>query len=305
MPTPRISRALGAAILAAALAGGCGGPAPGDPEAGSSGEAPVAGSPARILTLAPNLAEIAFALGLGDRVVGVSDYTSWPPEAVELPRLGGLFDPNLERMVALEPDLALVLPSQEEVARDLENVGIETLTLGIETVDDLETAVLAVGRRCGAEAAASELAARLRAELAPRPIPGAPTTVVVLDRAPGRTEGLLVAGPGTYFHELLGRLGAENVFADAPLRYPQVGMEEVLARAPEVVLEIRPGPLGEDARARLLADWRRFSDLPAVAHGNLRTVVGEWTMILGPRLPKLYQEMEAALRQGARGEAAP
>jgi iron complex transport system substrate-binding protein len=290
-------RGLEALVLAAALLAGCGEPsAPPEPERGT---------PGRILTLAPNLTEIAFALGLGDRVVGVSDYTSWPPEARELPRLGGLFDPNLERMVALEPDLALLLPSQASVARNLAQVGIETLTLEIETVDDLETALLAVGERCGAEAAAGELARTLRAQLAPRPIPGAPATVVVLDRAPGRTEGLLVAGPGTYFHELLGRLGAANAFADAPLRYPQVGMEEVLARAPEVVLEVRPGPLPEEARGRLLADWRRFPDLPAVAHGEVGTIVGEWTMILGPRLPRLYQEMEEALQRAAHGAGAP
>jgi ABC-type hemin transport system substrate-binding protein len=129
--------------------------------------------------------------------------------------------------------------------------------------------------------------------------------VVTLDRTPGRTEAVLVAGPGTYFDELLARLGAANAFADAPLRYPQVGMEEVLARAPAVVLEVRPGPLGQSARHRLLADWQRFPDLPAVAHGEVRTIVGEWTMILGPRLPRLYREMEEALRRATEDGAPP
>lgn len=284
---------LGAIGLLAWLPAGCGGPVP------ERAPAEAGAAPGRILTLAPNLSEIAFALGLGERVVGVSDFTAWPPEARDRPRLGGLFDPNLERMVALEPDLALLLPSQAEVARHLERVGVETLTVGIETVGELETAILAVGRRCGAEDAARELAAELGRELAPRPVPGAPETVIALDRVPGRTESVLVAGPGTYFHELLDRLGAANAFADAPLRYPQVGMEEVLARAPGAILEVRPGPLAEETRRRLLADWQRFPDLPAVSRGTVEAVVGDWTMILGPRLPRLYRAMEEALRRAA------
>lgn len=299
---PRRRLGLPALCLVAALLGGCGEPAADRPPA-KVPEAPAA-APERILTLAPNLTEIAFALGLGERVVGVSDYTSWPPEAEGLPRLGGLFDPNLEGMVALEPDLALLLPSQEEVARHLERVGVETLSVEIETVDDLETAIVAVGRRCGAEAAAEALSTELRRELAPRPIPGAPETVVALDRVPGRTESVLVAGPGTYFHELLARLGAANAFAEAPLRYPQVGMEEVLARAPAVILEVRPGPLSEESRRLLLADWERFPELPAVSRGAVRAVVGDWTMILGPRLPRLYRAMEEALREAV-PEAVP
>lgn len=274
------------AVLVVAAAVGCT-PAPA-PDPASAGAAPE-----RILTLAPNLTEIAFALGLGDRVVGVGDYVSWPAEARELPALGGLFDPNLERAVALEPDLALVLPSQDRVARHLERVGVATLTVGIETLEDLEAAVLAIAERCGVPGAGRELARRLRRELAPRPVPGAPATMVSVDRPPGRTEGVLVAGPGTHFHELLERLGAQNAFADAPVRYAEVGLEEVLARSPGAVLELRPEPPAEDARARLLADWRRFPDL----RGRTRVIAGDWTMVLGPRVPTLYRAMEQALRE--------
>ncbi|MFP3941028.1 MAG: helical backbone metal receptor, partial [Thermoanaerobaculia bacterium] len=253
-------------------------------------------APERILTLAPNLTEIAFALGLGDRVAGVSEYASWPAEARELPSLGGLFDPNLERAVALEADLAILLPSQDRVARHLERAGVDTLTVELETLDDLEAGIVAIGERCGAAAAGRALVARLRRELAPRPVQGAPETMISVDRPPGRTEGVVVAGPGTHFHELLGRLGAENAFADAPGRYPEIGLEEVLARSPGAVLELRPEPLPEAARERLLADWRRFPEL----RGGARVIAGDWAMVLGPRLPTLYRAMERALRELAR-----
>lgn len=285
-----------AALTLASLLLACGsGAAPG-------GEPAAGVAPARVVPLAPNLTEIVFALGLGERVVGVSDYASWPPEVRELPRLGGLVDPNLERLLALEPDLVLLLPSQEEVALRLAGLGVATLVVEIETVDDLEAAVATVADRLGARAAGRELAAALARELAPRPIAGAPAAVVVPDRAPGRTEGVVVAGPGTYFHDLLGRLGAENAFADAPLRYPHVGLEEVLARAPGAILEVRPEPPSEALRRRLVADWRRFPALTAVARGQVHVLGGDWALVLGPRLPLLYRRMEEALRSAA-GEA--
>lgn len=272
----------------------------GSPGAEDDGPAPApAAAPRRLVTLAPNLTEIAFALGLGDRVVGVGSYATWPPEVRELPRLGGLVDPDLERILALEPDLALLLPSQEEVARRLEAVSIETLVVPVETLDDLEAAILAVARRCRAGAAARDLVASLRRELAPRPVPGAPHTAVVVNRAPGRTEGLLVAGPGTWYDELLGRLGAANAFADAPLRYPQVGVEEVLARAPGALLELRPEPPSDPLRRRLAADWQGFPTLPAAARGSVFVIGGDWALSLGPRVPLLYRRMEEALRAGA------
>lgn len=281
-----------AALALASLLPACG-PAERGP-AGAGG-----GPPRRIVALAPNLTEIAFALGMGERVVGVSDYATWPPEVRELPRLGGLVDPNLERLLALEPDLVLLLPSQEEVALRLAGVGVETLVVEIETVADLEAAVAAVAERLGAPAAGRELAATLRRELAPRPLAGAPKTAVVPDRVPGRTEGLIVAGPRTYFDELLGRLGAENAFADAPLRYPQVGVEELLARKPGAILEVRAEPPSEALRRRLIADWRRFPALPAVARGDVYVLGGDWALVLGPRLPILYRRMAEALGRAA------
>lgn len=280
-----------AVLLAAALLfGGCGGDAvPSGPET----------APERIVTLAPNLTEIAFELGLGDRVVGVSEYVSWPPEADALPRLGGLFDPNLERMVTLEPDLVLLLPSQEEVARHLDAVGVPSLTVGIETVDDLSAAVRVIAERCGVPEAGEALAGRLARELAPRPIPGAPPAVIVLDRDITAGQGLLVAGPGTFYQDLLERLGSRNVFADSPIGYPMVGAEEVLGRRPRAILEIRPREMPVSAREQLLAEWQRYPSLPAAQSSDVYLIDAPWTVVVGPRLPQLYEAMERALRRAA------
>jgi iron complex transport system substrate-binding protein len=105
-----MARTCGALIAAASLVVSCAAP-DGGPRAGPAGL-----PPQRLLTLAPSAAEIAHALGLGERVVGVGDYVRWPPEWADKPRLGDLFNPQLERVAALRPDLAILLPSEEALA---------------------------------------------------------------------------------------------------------------------------------------------------------------------------------------------
>lgn len=280
-----------AALALASLVTACGGPAAPEPEPRDA--------PGRIVALAPNLTEIVFALGLGERVVGVSDFATWPPEVRGKPRLGGLLDPNLEGILEIRPDLVLLLPSQEEVAGRLSRLGIVTLVVRIETLEDLEKAILTIAAKCGVADAGLELADRILSELAPRPIPGAPETAIVVDRVPGRTRDLLVAGPGTYFHELLARLGAENTFSDIPVRYPQVNVEAFLVRSPGAVLEVRPEPVSAELRDRLLADWELWGRFENATRGDVQIIAGDWALILGPRLPILYERMEKALRKAA------
>lgn len=262
-------------------------------------EAPVQRTPQRIVALAPSLTETLFALGLGDRVVGVGDYSRWPPEVAAKPKLGSLFDPNLEQIVALEPDLAVLLPGERELGGRLEQLGIATLYLPSETLEDAERAFAEISRRCGVPENGERLLTEWRAALAPRPVPGSPRVMLSVGRQAGRLTDVLVAGPGTFLDELLRRLGAVNVFADAPTLYPQIGLEEVVARAPDVILELRSEPIAPAVAVSLAGDWRRLGDLPAVRDGRVEVIADHYVLIPGPRLPRLYAEMRAALTRGA------
>lgn len=251
----------------------------------------------RILTLAPNLAEFVFVLGHGNRVVGVSDFTAWPPEAQTLPRVGGLFNPNFEAMVALEPDLAVLLPSEGDVGERLRRIGVETLTLEVESLADVERTFVTLGERLGDAAAGRRQADAFHRALAPRGASSSRTVLIVVGREPGRLGKLYVAGPGTVYDEMLSRLGAKNVFADARPRYPEVGFEEILARRPEVVFELRAEALSAGQEAELLADWRAFPSLPAVTDGRVRVIAADYTLVPGPRLGQLYERLAEALTQ--------
>jgi iron complex transport system substrate-binding protein len=257
-----------------------------------------AGGCQRLVTLAPNLTELAFALGLGERVAGVGDHSQWPLEAAALPRLGGLFDPRVEAIAALGPDLALLLPSQEELGRQLAPLGIESLVLPSESLGDVEAAAEALARRCGAAAGARRFLQQWRRELAPRPaLEGAakPRVLLVLGRQPGSLRQIIVAGPGTFLHELLERLGVDNAFGDARLRYPQASLEAILARDPSHIVELHGEALTAEVVAELQRDWRRLPRLSAVRHGRVEVVAADFTLIPGPRLPELYRALAAAL----------
>jgi ABC-type Fe3+-hydroxamate transport system substrate-binding protein len=236
--------------------------------------------------------------------VGVGEYVAWPPEATKLPRLGGLLDPRLETVVALHPDLAVLLPSERELGERLTALGVDVLVVPHETVDDVIRAARAVAARAGVPAAGEKLARSLERELEPQPLPARlgrlahPRVLLVAERERGQLAQLLLAGPHTFLDELLHRLGATNAAEDAPLSWPQVSLEEVLARRPDVIVDLQGRNLSPAEIAALRADWQRVPGLPA---GSVKVVVvaGDWALVPGPRMPILYGELRKALLAAA------
>jgi iron complex transport system substrate-binding protein len=267
-----------------ALVAGCGG-APG------GGEVP---APTRLVTLAPNLTETVFALGLGARVVGVDDYSLYPAEAAALPKLGGLFNPSFETLVSLRPDLVLLLPSHADLRQRLGALGVATLVVPNETLDDIARGLETIGERCGVAARGKEVAAEFRDALRPHSV-GRGRRVLVSVARPSGLEGIVAAGPGNFLDELIGRLGATNVLADAPAAWPPVALEEIVARSPDTILEIQSHAVGEEERRRLIAAWDVLPTVEAVRRGRVVVVGADYALVPGPRLGLLYRDLAAAL----------
>ena len=267
-------------LAAALLLAGCGKPE-------------VRSEPERIIALAPSITETLFELGLGEQVVGVGDYSTWPPEAAGKPRLGGLFDARLETITALAPDLAFLLPSEEELRVQMERLGIDVVTVQSDSMADIEKTVRIIGDRCGVEDAAERFLRRWELELVPRRVGGAPKVVLTMGRMPRVLNQILVAGPHTYLHELLVRLGAFNAFADAPVQFPQVGLEEILGRRPDAIIELQPSPA---AIPVLRSDWLTFpGHMQLLRSDCVQVIAGDHVLVPGPRLPRLYEELRRAL----------
>ena len=187
---------------------------------GGDAQVPEPAAPERVIAVAPSLAEIVFALGQGDRVVGVGDYAQWPPEVLSKPRVGGLFDVRLEQIVELDPDLAILLPGEEKLAAQMRQLGVEVLTIEHETLADVEASMSTIARRLGVPEAGAELASAFRADLRPDPLPASFPVLLTITREAGDLGEVLAAGPDTFYDELLAKLGVSNALAGTELRYP-------------------------------------------------------------------------------------
>lgn len=275
----RVARGLGLVVLMALAA--CASPQPA-----------VNDLPRRIVAIAPNIVEILYALELEAHVVAVGDHCQWPPEVAAKPRVGGLLDPRLETIAALDPDLAILLPSEEALATALGRLGVEVLVTPVETLADVETAVGAIAARTDRLAEGEALVGRLRSELAPRSEAEGVLGLLVVGRQVGNLADVYAAAGGTFLNELLERLGGVNAVSDSPLRYPQIGLEEIAVRRPQVIVELQPYPLDEAARSGLAADWTRELPFGAVC---VVVVEGDHVLVPGPRVGKLYADLAEAI----------
>ena len=247
----------------------------------------------RIVSLAPNATELLFAAGAGDRVVGVLSPADWPPEAARLPRVGDARALDLERIVALKPDLAVAWPyaSPAQVER-LRSIGIPVYISDPRTpeaiADDIERLGVLSGRAETAARAATTLRARLAA-LRER------------ERAAERvrvfyeiwTQPLYTIGGGHLITAAIDLCGGENVFAQQALPAPQVSVEAVLAARPDVIVAGADGAV----RPAWLDAWAAWRDLPAVTRDNLFVVDANLLHRAGPRFIEGAEQLCAALDQ--------
>ena len=228
-------------------------------------EPPPASAPARIVSLTPALTEILFAVGAGDRVVGVTEYCDFPPEARTRPKIGGYVNPSVEAVVALKPDLVVVSPGpgNRDAALAMQRQGLRVEIVPAESLEDTLAAIVDVARMCGDEAKGTALAGSIRARLdaVARRVAGLPPvpTLFSLQTAP-----IIAAGSGTLPAQILEIAGGRNVVTEP--RYPRIGLESVLSWKPLLILQSRmdaPGqPSSEESE---LAFWSRWKGVPAVA----------------------------------------
>ncbi len=238
--------------------------------------------------MAPSLTETLLALGLEDRVVGVTRYC--PPVSGAV-IVGGYFDPSYEAILSLEPDLVLIMQSHDELNQRLGDLGLETLRVDQHDVDGILTSVETVAARCGVEQRGRELAAELRSamDLVAARVEGRPRprTLVVVGREPGggRIGGLWVAASDTFYDDVLRLAGGANAVTTTAIRYPELSREGLLAVDADVVLDVlTDGGARGISKADALADWRGLADLRAVENGRVHVLTENFVVIPGPRI---------------------
>lgn len=248
--------------------------------------------PQRIVSTAPSITELLYALGLGDRIVGVDRFSRYPPEALRKPQIGDYAAPNLEAITALRPTLVIIPTNPVQLRQRLETLQLRVLELDQEGLGALYRSFREVGNATGSAARAEKLAAEVRSKLAAIRARGAASKPVrmmfVAGRTPGSLDGLMVAGSASYLNEVIEIAGGVNVFADARAAYPKVSLEEVLARNPDVIVDM--GEMGDtvgvtDAQKRRVeALWKRLNSVSAVRAGRVHAVTSDIFVVPGPRV---------------------
>jgi cobalamin transport system substrate-binding protein len=252
----------------------------------------------RVVSLAPNLTEIVFALGDGNHLAGDTDYCDYPPEAAQKPHVGGPVNPNLEEIVALMPDLVLATKSinRRETVNALDHIGLPVYVTDPHSIEGMIASVEHLGSALGAEKSAASLAEDLRGRLSDldRRLSGAaPRRVLFVVW----TDPLISVGRGTFIADALRRAGGRSV-VDTKAEWPRVSLEEVVRLQPEVLVfaSAHSGNTQRDVDAlRTRPGWK---NLAAMQHGNV-VVVSDAINRPAPRMVDAIEHLARALHPEA------
>jgi iron complex transport system substrate-binding protein len=262
--------------------------------------------PLRILSLTPNITEILFAMGLGDKVVGRSTYCNYPPEAAALPAVGDTMQVGLEKIIRLEPTVAFMVTRRDDVPKRLEGLGIRTVKLQSDRMDQALESIRTIGRETGRPEAAQALIDRIEADLAAvrRRVAGLPRPKVLF--AFPMTVGssrIMVAGRGTFVDELLTTAGAENAYPEKA-DWPTVGPQQVIAMAPDVVIINATGEDAPPDRVEAIRRaWQSLTSVPAVARGRVHILTETFLTIPGPRVGQAARLLAETIHPELHAEA--
>ena len=256
----------------------------------------------RIVSIIPATTEMLFAMGAGDRVVAVGSYDRFPPAVDALPRVGALLDPNVERILSLRPDLVVLYGTQTDLRTQLERAGVPYYSYIHRGLPDITQTIRSLGARVGVDAPANALAERIerqlreiRARVASTP---RPKTLLVFGREPGTLRNIEASGGVGFLHDMLETAGADDVLGDVKQQAVTMSTELVLARAPEVIVELRY-TRGDAAAASDLRAWDALPSVPAVRNHNVLVLYGEEFVVPGPRVAAATMKLAAILHPGA------
>ncbi len=253
-------------------------------------------NPPRIISLAPSITEMLFALKLGDRVVGVTSYCDFPDEAKAKEKVGDTIKPNLERLIALKPDLVLISTASqlEKITQQLDQLGIPVFVTSPQSVAGVLTSLRKIGELTGAEQQAEALAAEMQTRIAAvqrqATTNSAPRVLYILQLSP-----LITAGKNTFINDLINQAGGRSISGDEAADYPQFSREAVIARAPEVI--IIPASHGAEL-VNIEAVKQAFAATPAIRNNRIVRINPDLVNRPGPRIVEGLE----ALRTGIHGQ---
>jgi len=257
--------------------------------------------PRKIISIAPSITETCAALGLADRIVGRTQYCTHPPTVQHADVIGAYADTNLEKILALKPDLVLITDSSPKLEENLKKLKLPYATVPDSTLDDVFAAIQQLGDLLGRPRTAQALADRLRTDLdrlSERAGKHSATKVLfTFTPLPQRAESIYVAGPGGYLDTLLGMAGYSNALADRLAKpWARISLETIISARPDFILEVRPPDKAVNAD-QLYRGWSALAGVPAISKRQIRSLTSTAIAKPGPRINIALHEIITALSQ--------
>jgi len=248
-------------------------------------------TPRRIISLAPSLTETLYALGLDSSIAGVTDYCDFPATAKLKPKVGGMLNPNIERIVELRPDLVIMSASGnlETDYQKLASLGIPAFVSNPRTIDGVFKSILDIGRLTGRASIAESLVDSLRRrrdDLARRANAETARKVLLLVSL----NPIIAVGQGTFLDQMITTAHGENIVRDSTTAYPLVSREEIFRRRPDVIIATNDMVKSQVAIVTAYPEWK---ELPAVR--NRRVVLVDASIISRPG-PRIVEGLEVLVR---------
>jgi iron complex transport system substrate-binding protein len=236
-------------------------------------------APRRVVSIAPSLTEIVFLLGKSSSLVGTTRYCNFPPAAAKLPKVGGISDPDVERIVAASPDLVLCTTdgNPKDKVEAIEGLHIPAYCVAPQNLEGIFDTVERVGALLGVPAEGKRQATLLRRRAGRASRPGSRTSPRVLFVV--STSPVIAAGGGTFMDELIRVSGGVNAAGGFATRYPRLSTEDLLSAAPDLILVA--SMVGVD---RFSPEVTRWKQVPAFRDGAVDYVDGDIVTRPGPRM---------------------
>lgn len=261
--------------------------------------------PVRIVSTFPSVTETLFALGAGDRVVGVSNYCRYPAAALALPKVGTYTKPDTEKIALLRPDMVFIQKSAANLAGRLDALGIRHVEVTIGSLAEVYSMILDIGRAVGSPERAQKLNADIRSRLDAFRAESAggsrPKVLIVVGRTPGLLTNLTAAAPSPYIGELLEIAGGANILTGTSIAYPRISLETIVRLNPDVILDTsNMGDAGSDSNARetrLREPWLAHPEIAAVRNGMVFGLTSESLVTPGPRVVDAVELLRSKIAQ--------
>jgi len=264
------------------------------------------GSFSRIVSLAPSITETLFALGLGDRLVGVTQFCDYPPQARQLPKIGGYYDPNYEAIIVQRPDLVVLLDEHQDARKNLTSTGLHVFSVNHRTIAGIIDSIDTIGTLCCREKQAISLLTDIQARIAriKQKTPshsGRPRVLLSIGKSMASgSKDACVAGKEGFYDAMIEIAGGENVYTGSTVRFPLISPEGITKLNPDVIIDLVADPekLPGGTQA-LVNEWNELRDVNAVKNGRVCILTGGHLMRPGPRFIQTVEDIAKAIHPEA------